>query len=106
MGACQCMNQAFGTLGRLYRVGGDEFACLAIIPQEALQEALSRFDRLVDEWSGRLVHSLSIAYGVVRKQELPHGTIEEMAVLADQRMYGAKRVHYQKKENDRRGGRR
>ena len=45
MGACQCMNQAFGTLGRLYRVGGDEFAAIieTELPREALVSLLERF---------------------------------------------------------------
>lgn len=100
--ACQCMKDAFGDLGRLYRTGGDEFVCLAFADEMQLKKALCAFEEATSKWSGILVKGLSVSYGVISRKETPGASVEEIAIIADQRMYSAKREYYQKSGIDRR----
>lgn len=103
IGACQCMKKCLESYGRLYRIGGDEFA--AILSANALQVEMIKSDleSTVAEWKGKIVENLTIACGYVYGPETINLTLHEIAVLADKRMYEAKSLHYRKSGLDRRG---
>ncbi|MDO5149262.1 MAG: diguanylate cyclase [Oscillospiraceae bacterium] len=102
VGACECMKRAFGDSGKLYRTGGDEFVSIISAGEKQLKKVLNNFEEITKNWSGNLVESLSVSYGVVTRKENPDISIDKMAIIADQRMYSQKREYYQRKGIDRR----
>ncbi|GEM_PF-2004720 len=105
VGACECMRQCFGSYGKLYRTGGDEFAALIFADDSQLREIKKDFEEITENWSGKIVNELAISCGYVAHKEVPEMALRQMAVLADKRMYEAKTKYYQKKGIDRRGQR-
>lgn len=101
-GAADCLRDAFGARGKLFRIGGDEFAATLRVSPEKLPDVLHDFDALMAAWSGELVKTLSISYGLASSREFPSETITELALVADERMYKAKAQYYQTSGHDRR----
>lgn len=102
-GAADCMKRVFGSYGKVYRTGGDEFVSIFFASKEQLGAISDDLENTTAKWSGKLVSSLSLSAGYVSKQELGEENILEMAKIADKRMYQAKSSHYAKKGVDRRG---
>lgn len=103
IGACQCMQKSFGAYGKVYRIGGDEFAAIIFCSQEKIKEVIADFEDTTAGWSGKLIDSLSISYGYVSKVEQPTLSIRELGAIAEQRMYEMKDSYYKKLGFDRRG---
>ncbi len=102
-GAAECMRKCFSTYGKVYRIGGDEFAALLTASRGQLNQLKKDFDDIVTEWSGELVDSLSVSVGYVTKTDIGKGKVSDMQVLADERMYQSKDQYYRQKGIDRRG---
>jgi diguanylate cyclase (GGDEF)-like protein len=100
IGAADCMKRCFGPYGRVYRIGGDEFAAMIFAGEMQLQHIKKDFEEVTAKWSGDLVPSLSISSGFVSKQDVDTVSVREMAKIADKKMYEAKAEYY--KKNDRR----
>ena len=94
VGACRCIRRALGDVGALYRIGGDEFVCLALADEARLKSAMASLEKVTGAWHGELVKELSVSCGVVARRELPGASIDEIALIADQRLYSAKRAYY------------
>lgn len=94
--ASECMRQSFGTYGKIFRIGGDEFCAIMHVEPEQLAVVKRDIEQIVAQWHGKLVDSLSISCGYVVAAEMPNATIREMGRLADERMYKAKEKHYAK----------
>lgn len=103
IGAYSCLVRSIGPFGKVFRTGGDEFIVLANVKGKQLKTALEALDFATERWVGRLVDQLSLSYGCVTREENPDMTIQEIAILADNRMYEAKENHYRKQGVDRRG---
>ncbi|MCQ2982783.1 MAG: diguanylate cyclase [Treponemataceae bacterium] len=103
LGAANCMKQCFGSYGKIYRTGGDEFAVILFANDAELEHIKSDFREMVEDWKGIAVDSLAVSCGYVRKSEFPDATVAEMADIADERMYKEKAAYYQRKGVDRRG---
>ena len=101
-GACECMKKVFEEYGNLYRTGGDEFIFIGRLDEEQLDKEIRSFDEAVANWSGKLITNISVSYGVVTKKENAQNSIDDIAVIADQRMYASKKAYYQEMGNDRR----
>lgn len=101
-GASACMKSTFGSYGKIYRTGGDEFIALLQIPDDILSEIQDEFVEKVNTWQGTLVNHLSISTGYVYKKEVEYMIFEEVEKLADNRMYEAKRKYYSIRGKDRR----
>ena len=99
-GAARCMRRSFGEVGKVYRTGGDEFAIILFADDEKLAELKETFEEKVAGWSGKLVKSLSVSCGYVTAKEFPDFTAEEIAKLADVRMYEEKADHYSKMQSN------
>ena len=95
-GAARCMKNCFGRWGKVYRMGGDEFAILLSAERNRLEGIMDHFHETVNGWSGKIVKSLSVSCGYVTQREFPDLTIADMAKIADERMYEAKAEHYRK----------
>ena len=102
-GAADCMKKAFGSYGKVYRTGGDEFVSIFFASKEQLEAIEKDLENTVEEWSGELVSSLTLSVGYVTRREFKEETIIDIAKIADQRMYKAKSAYYAKKGVDRRG---
>nr|MCR5100488.1 GGDEF domain-containing protein [Butyrivibrio sp.] len=103
IGASYCMNKSFGSYGKIYRTGGDEFIVILFCDNEKLEELVNDFEETMANWKGKLVDNLTISYGYVSKEEAPEMSVRELAAIADRRMYDAKSSHYRRKGIDRRG---
>ena len=96
VGAAACIRQCFGNYGELYRVGGDEFVALIFADLDRLTMIKMDFADEMDVWSKKNGMNLSISYGIARACENPSMSFEELAKLADDRMYKNKDEYYQK----------
>lgn len=103
VGACSCMKRCFGSYGRLYRIGGDEFAAIIFCDLDKLKDVLEDFNDTMANWSGKIVESLSISYGYATKQEAKDASVRQLSNIAEKRMYESKELHYRQKGVDRRG---
>ena len=101
-GGAECIMQAFGQYGKLYRTGGDEFVAILDIDPETLEDRKKHFEKLIKDWSGLKVLKLAISAGYVTREEFPDKTVREMEKMADERMYRAKDQFYLETGQDRR----
>lgn len=102
-GAADCLTKAFGSYGKVYRTGGDEFQAIIFVKPALLEDIKANFDKIVTEWVGKLVPELRISAGYVTKAESLTLSVSEIVKLADQRMYKAKSLYYTSRGVDRRG---
>jgi len=94
IGAARCMEQALGGLGRLYRVGGDEFMALLDAEREAVERGLLAMEEAAAAWTRENGTELSISSGLACPGEEPGLSPEDLVSLADDRMYAAKEIYY------------
>ncbi len=88
-----CLEGAFGSLGNIYRYGGDEF--VIIIEDASLEDvskARDRFDQLVLQHAQRGGCEISVAVGMSSRLEPQHDKlhVSELLHLADVAMYRLK----------------
>lgn len=102
IGAAECLNRCFGSYGRLYRTGGDEFIAIINVDAERLDMLRKDIVELTSKWHGEQVRNLTISCGYASRAESDRITIRQMAVLADRRMYEAKEEYYRRTGIDRR----
>lgn len=95
IGAAECMKRCLSSYGRIYRVGGDEFAGIIFASRLELKNVIDDFNKAVASWRGNNLKSLSISVGYVPVSEMEERTIEALAKEADRRMYENKEKYYQ-----------
>jgi diguanylate cyclase (GGDEF)-like protein len=86
----KCIKDAFSDVAECFRMGGDEFLVAMTAETELVQERLAMFDRLVSQWHGRYVDSITVSYGVATANEHPGLNFEELLRSADYMMYQRK----------------
>ena len=101
-GTADCLTEYFENYGKLYRTGGDEFACMIFIEKEALNDITANIKSIMDNWEGVKSKSLSFSIGYAEKREFPNASVKELAKIADKRMYENKRKFYIENGLDRR----
>ena len=99
-GAASTIRSVYGSYGKCYRTGGDEFVVILEEPVEKLSVLNENFEKAAAKWHGKQVAELNISYGAALSEEVC--SIDEQIILADQRMYFAKKAYYQKIGKDRR----
>lgn len=102
-GAAECLRRSLGSYGKIYRIGGDEFAAIIFTEREKLRDILSDLERNSLKWQGKPAAELSLSVGAAAKAEFPDMTVTELIKIADKRMYNAKAEHYSRRGIDRRG---
>ena len=102
IGAAKCMSNAFSSLGKVYRVGGDEFAALLKDTKESIEGSVATFDYLTSKFKGKLISELSVSKGVVVCSEYPELSFEELKAMADKLMYADKDEYYKRTGKNRR----
>lgn len=102
IGASHCIYESFNTVGKSYRIGGDEFMVIARCDEEKLQTILTNFESTINNWTGTLVSKLSVSYGYSVSRENPTMSIRDLASVADKNMYKNKAEYYRQNGKDRR----
>ena len=101
-GAADCLKTCFGKYGRVYRIGGDEFAAILKLSPGEQDEAMARLEQVVAAWSGQKVDHLSVSSGCAASREFPGSDIAALSRISDERMYAAKEAYYRNSGRDRR----
>ena len=101
-GAAICIKSIMGKYGKVYRIGGDEYAAILYVTPEEFSALRANVARSIEEWHGNKCETLSISIGYVIASEHPEMNIHEISVLTDQKMYEAKALYYQRTGIDRR----
>lgn len=101
-GAAFCMKQCFGSYGKVYRMGGDEFAAILMVDTERLKYIRRDFEETMNKWTGRLVSQIHVACGYVYSQDVDWTSMKDIERIGDQRMYADKKAYYSRLENNRR----
>ena len=102
IGAAQCISRCFGSAGKMYRIGGDEFAVIVTAGSGEMDGLIERYNRNMAAWSEQNGLALTTALGYACWSEHPQADINELARIADQKMYEAKAEYYRKSGRDRR----
>ena len=102
-GAAACMRRCFGKYGKVYRIGGDEFVAVLFVQLEQFVWIKTGFDADIKYWTGNQVEEISISCGYVSSGERKWASIQEIANVADIRMYEEKAMYYKKNGIDRQG---
>ena len=102
IGAAECIEQAFGALGSMYRIGGDEFVMLAHGSSDELEKRSADFEAGMKSWSEANDMELSVAYGYACSVDHPGASIIELGRTAERSMYESKSRYYQMTGRDRR----
>lgn len=88
--SCRCIEQAFGSLGSCYRIGGDEFGCL--IPhynETQINRAIKRFQSEINQVAEKVEFPFQIAYGYAKKEEA-YPDFQTLLEIVDQHLYQVK----------------
>lgn len=101
-GAADCLFASFDPYGKVYRIGGDEFAAILHVPWAAIEDVMRAFEREVAAWSGSKVERLSVSYGYASAHEFPHENIADLTRISDKRMYEDKAAYYERMGIERR----
>ena len=94
IGAAKCMQTSMGELGKVYRIGGDEFVALLRCTKEELNDMIHTFEHLTERWKGTHKCGLSISKGIVVGAEHENLSFDDMKALADKLMYQEKEEYY------------
>lgn len=102
IGAADCIKQCFGDRGRMYRIGGDEFAVLFSANRDELDGRFGEYEKSMAAWSEKNGIGLSTSYGYACLADCPEESAIGLARMADKKMYEAKADYYHKFSRDRR----
>lgn len=100
-GAAFCMKQCFGSYGKVYRMGDDEFAAVLMVDKKCLKYIQRDFEETMNKWTGRLVSHIHVACGYVYSQDIDWTSMNDIERVGDQRMYADKEAYYKRIENNR-----
>lgn len=101
-GASSCLLKIFGCIGKIYRVGGDEFAVL-LHQTEGIPQLKQVLLEEAEKWHGVIVKRLDFSVGYACKCDNPSVTFKELERKADLMMYRDKEIFYSIRGMDRRG---
>ena len=107
--AGKCIVTSLNGIGKVYRIGGDEFIAVINSTPAKMSEFLEMLDETTAAWKGSIDVTLSISKGysetrdvVALKQETGRERLDKMAKIADRRMYEDKKAYYERTGKDRR----
>lgn len=101
-GAGICLLKVFGNIGKIYRVGGDEFIVLLNYTGN-IPELKRRLKETAEKWNGEKVKNLDFSVGYACKCDYPVASFKELEKKADKMMYSDKEMYYCQRGVDRRG---
>lgn len=97
--ASQHMTRIFGQHGKIFRTGGDEFIVMINVSAETLAQLKKEMEKL----NNNQYDEVTLSCGYVPRWEAKELSLQEIASIADQRMYEAKEIYYKNKGIDRKG---
>lgn len=90
MDAGKCIQEAFGSIGKCYRIGGDEFVVISDTrSEEVIADALSRLEQAIAKVNENRTFPLEIPYGYAIRQSVS-ASVQSLFDEADARMYEKK----------------
>lgn len=101
-GAAKCIEASLCSYGKIYRIGGDEFAAILYVEKQILPEIKERLNKIVSEWKGDRVDSLSLSSGFVCSSDYSDTSVSDIVKAADREMYEDKNNFYRTSGLDRR----
>lgn len=102
LGAAECLLRVFGNIGKIYRVGGDEFVVLMHRFGD-IPDLKQHLQRTAAKWCGKRAKSLNFSVGYACKYNNPSATYDVLEREADKMMYRDKEMFYSQRGMDRRG---
>ncbi len=102
IGTARCLTKVLSSYGRVYRIGGDEFAAMLSVDPQQHWQLEQDLQKVLRQWKGDLVEKLSLSIGFVSAWKEPGLTLAEMRQESDRRMYEAKEVYYEQVGHNRR----
>lgn len=100
--AAKCMTAVYGTRGKIYRTGGDEFIALLQLDLDEMEDYVERFAKCVESRNEYVHCKLSVACGAVSHEQYPDLDILELVRMADKYMYYDKSIYYERTGKKRR----
>ena len=101
-GAAFVLKETWNPYGRVYRIGGDEFAAIIELDRDTLASAEKQFASEISKWSSENDTTLSISYGFCERRQFKNAELREIIDNADENMYREKAKYYQQSGKDRR----
>ncbi|SFA96960.1 diguanylate cyclase (GGDEF) domain-containing protein [Acetitomaculum ruminis DSM 5522] len=86
----KCIKEVVNNKGNIYRIGGDEFVAIFTAGKLEFENMKNQMVTAFDNWTGIMVKSLSVSVGFASSREFSNATVEELARIADGRMYKEK----------------
>ena len=102
LGTADCLRKCFGPYGKIYRIGGDEFAAMLHVSQAQLAKLREELEKAVSEWTGDRSKHLSVSCGYASTREFPSENFAQLSRISDERMYDDKAEYYRRSGIDRR----
>ncbi|MCR4901226.1 MAG: GGDEF domain-containing protein [Butyrivibrio sp.] len=104
VGTAECIQKAFDSTSNaiISRMGGDEFDIIIIENENNIISRIYNLKTLLSQWKGKYVNDISIAIGYATIEKDGHMSLEDLAKIADNRMYTDKAEYYKKSGLDRR----
>lgn len=94
IGTAKSLLYAFGSRGKVYRTGGDEFMVVLKTPEDELNSILTRLEEATSSFKGEFVNGIVLAKGIVYQSEFKDSSLWELEKIADKRMYADKSSYY------------
>jgi len=92
-GAAQCIDEIFGSIGKVYRMGGDEFCALSY-EQFDFSQKKEQLKERTKEWKGSLGQELNISCGMSLLDYDYEQRLKEVIHEADIEMYEEKKQYH------------
>ncbi len=106
-GTADCLRRAFSSSStvNIARLGGDEFGVILISNEADINRRVNNLRTYLLRWRGKYINGISIALGFASVREDPNATIDDLAKLADEKMYMDKKQYYESSGIERRTSR-
>lgn len=101
-GAAGCLLMSFADYGKIFRIGGDEFAAILHCTEKQAEEAMETFGHMTESWKGKLVKELYVSKGFSVCSSDSNMNFDEHMKAADRKMYADKNDFYIRTGRDRR----
>ncbi len=96
------LSEVFSNFGRVYRIGGDEFAVIIISGQETIDNLIANLKNRLLAHKGKYVNSIYISAGYAISLLYPEADIDKLEKIADDQMYQDKERFYKENNLERR----
>lgn len=101
-GAATCLMECLSPYGKVYRIGGDEFAALLRVPISAQPALRQELAETISSWRGERVAQVYVSCGFASRREFPQENVLDLCRISDKRMYEEKNRYYERTGKTRR----